>query len=40
VKFDRAEAEERLRELRARLRAEARLDLTWRFEEWGGDAES
>src|SRR6266508_908490 len=39
-KFDRVVAEERLREIRARLRSEARLDLTWQITEWQGDAES
>jgi len=33
-------AEEHLREIRERLRAEARLDLTWQITEWDGDAES
>ena len=39
-RFDRAVAEERLREIRERLRAEAHLDLTWQITEWDGDAES
>jgi hypothetical protein len=38
--FDRTVAEEQLREIRERLRAEAHLDLTWQITEWGGDAES
>jgi hypothetical protein len=39
-RFDRTVAEERLLEIRARLRSEARLDLTWQITEWDGDAES
>ncbi len=37
--FDRPAAEEQLREIRRRLRAEAHLDLTWQITEWHGDAE-
>jgi hypothetical protein len=33
ARFDRAEAEARLEEIRRRLRAEANLDLSWRFQE-------
>jgi hypothetical protein len=39
-RFDRTAAEEQLREIRRRLRAEAHLDLTWQITEWHGDAES
>ena len=40
TRFDRTAAEERLREIRQRLRTEARLDLTWQITKWHGDAES
>jgi hypothetical protein len=39
-KFDRTMAEEQLTEIRARLRSEAGLDLTWQITDWHGDAES
>ncbi len=38
--FDRTMAEEQLTAIRARLRSEARLDLTWQITEWHGDAQS